>query len=790
MDRDTGGRGYRILIAAGLMALPLFVALLRLVMQGIPAPHGTGAPAGEFSAARAMAELRVIAAEIHPIGSKAHERVRRHLLGRLRETGLELSEQKCIGARSWFPNFHIAGTVHNLAVKIPGSSSRGSVLIMAHYDSVDTGPGANDDGAAVAAMLESIRVLRSGAMLKNDLVFLFTDGEEAGLLGASAFLDGHPWMRDVKLVINLESRGAGGASTLFETGEGNGRVIGDFIRRDDHPVGNSLTNAIYSLLPNDTDFTVFKEAGYQGLNFAYIKNLTVYHTMLDAVGNVDTASLQHHGSHIISLARFYGNDSLEGLRSPDAVYFTLLGNVMVRYSGLVSAVLSGVIVLCALGSVLLSLRRRRIRAGMVAAGAAIVLFSTALVSGLLALLWRILLALHPGYAAMTMGDLYNSGWYAAAFTALTVFLYGLLVHLLRRRVDPTHLFAGGVLWWTIMLAATAVLIPGGSFLLQWPLLFAAIQLYCIPDPVSTPPAGSVPAALLSLPAVLLLADLLHSLYVGLSISNAVAPAALCLMLYLFLMTPLFQEVLHRSATLLLGSAAAVAAASLIGGSITAGFDETHPRPNSLVYASAAGSGPLWVSCDAETDSWTSQFFPGGGRRGALPEFYPISDRCLRKPYGFLLHEAPRLPLPGPTARVLSDRKGERRRLEVRFSLGGEALGMILYIRDAERRIDGLAVCGKQLRRIDPARLKPGHRILYEQVDLKNWIAIRLQALPPGGVDLSVTTTPGSPVEVLCVEQYRLPDLERMGYRPRPPGMIPAPDFLVRDAMLVSRGFTF
>jgi Zn-dependent M28 family amino/carboxypeptidase len=65
-------------------------------------------------------------------------------------------------------------------------------LLAAHYDSVPTGLGASDDGAAVAAMLETLRALRAGSPPRNEVMVLLTDGEEAGLLGATAFVDEHP----------------------------------------------------------------------------------------------------------------------------------------------------------------------------------------------------------------------------------------------------------------------------------------------------------------------------------------------------------------------------------------------------------------------------------------------------------------------------------------------------------------------------------------------------------------------------------------------------------------------
>ena len=33
------------------------------------------------------------------------------------------------------------------------------------------------------------------------MILLFTDGEEAGLLGAHAFVDEHPWAKDVALTL-------------------------------------------------------------------------------------------------------------------------------------------------------------------------------------------------------------------------------------------------------------------------------------------------------------------------------------------------------------------------------------------------------------------------------------------------------------------------------------------------------------------------------------------------------------------------------------------------------------
>src|SRR6185436_12841315 len=114
------------------------------------------------------------------------------------------------------------GHVRNIMVRIPGSSAGGlAVLVVVHYDGVPAGPAAADDGAGTAALLETVRALRAGPQLTHDVIALFTDGEEAGLLGAAAFVREHPWIKDVGVALNFEARGTSGRSYMFETGFGN-----------------------------------------------------------------------------------------------------------------------------------------------------------------------------------------------------------------------------------------------------------------------------------------------------------------------------------------------------------------------------------------------------------------------------------------------------------------------------------------------------------------------------------------------------------------------------------------
>ena len=101
---------------------------------------------------------------------------------------------------------------------------------MGHYDSVDDSYGASDDGSAIVTMLETLRVLKTQDPLMNDIIFLFTDGEELGLLGARAFLEQHPLAKDIGLVLNLEASGTSGQSMMFETSKDNKWIISEFAK--------------------------------------------------------------------------------------------------------------------------------------------------------------------------------------------------------------------------------------------------------------------------------------------------------------------------------------------------------------------------------------------------------------------------------------------------------------------------------------------------------------------------------------------------------------------------------
>ena len=311
--------------AASLLAWFFMISLATLALLKLrpPEPVTATAPANEFSAERAFVHVRAISTTPHPVGSDANSNVRKYLLEQLSSLGFnpQVFDGTGVSDRSRV----VIARTHDVVGRLPGAANSAAIMLVAHYDSVFTGPGAADDGASVAAILETVRALRSGPALKNDLMVLFTDGEEPGLLGADAFASEHPWTKDVGLLLNFEARGNRGPSLIFETSPGNSTLIHNAARFAPYPVGSSLFYSLYKLLPNDTDFTVFRRHKLPGLNFAFGENFEAYHTRLDSPENLSLASLQHQGSYALGLTAHFGQIDLKHLKAAgDDVFFDWL----------------------------------------------------------------------------------------------------------------------------------------------------------------------------------------------------------------------------------------------------------------------------------------------------------------------------------------------------------------------------------------------------------------------------------------------------------------------------------
>lgn len=600
----------------GLLLLLTLITALVLWVQEPPAPVPARAPATVFSTERAMAHVRQLASVPHPPGTVEHDQTRDYLVATLTELGFTTVVQKTVAQREEGDGVLRLASVENVIAERRGSASTGTLLLAAHYDSHLTGPGAGDDAAGVAAVLEAARALGKGSS-KNTLRILITDAEEFGLLGARGYVDNQS-EKTPTLVLNFEARGGGGQVFMFETSSGNEPLIREFSAAAPYPHASSLMYALYKTLPNDTDLTIFKAAGMAGLNFAFVGRWPHYHSALDTPENLDPRSLQHHGEYALALTRrFLDTDLLELTRPAqgDAIYFDLLGRVMVFYPMVLTWPLT------VLGGLLFLMMLWRYRKEATARTSFLIGFGlaggTLILGGLVGAAFGVVV--QPFRSGVPNRDPYGARAFELALLLLTLALLVLAWGKVLKRFEGRTLALGTLTWWLLALLATTAKLPGATYLFFWPLLFALLAL------------TSDRPFLAAVPALVLFAPVWHSLTLLLGFS---LPPLLGI-LVAFGLLPLLPtlrllvqpRVLAPTAVLLLGGLIAFGVGALQKG----------PKVSTLTYL---------VDLDTAKAQWLSLLPPNDWTRPLLGE-KPEKDDWREVPV--FTASVPTIPVPELTA---------------------------------------------------------------------------------------------------------------------------------------------
>ncbi|WP_395630703.1 M20/M25/M40 family metallo-hydrolase [Aquidulcibacter sp.] len=389
----------------------------------------------------------------HPVDSPANDLVRERILSEIKTLGYtpEVRDDFACRGSKRFGGMSCA-RVRNILFRA-GPSGGGAALIAAHYDSVPAGPGASDDGAGVAATLE-IAARLAGRKLKKPVIFLLTDGEEAGLLGASSFVRKDPWAKDVAFAINMEARGTGGPAIMFQTSAPNGRDIAALTDKPVRTIANSMAADIYRTLPNDTDATEFLAKGYDVINFAFIAPVARYHTPLDNLAHLEPASVGHMGgAALIALEGFLAEKPTANTPETDVIYSDVLGRFI-----LVMPVAAGYGLL---GFGLLGALFAYVKSGPKGA-----------VRALIAPLASLLVAGGVGFGTLWLIDqvrVENQWWFATPMAGrLLVYCSGLLGALLAlwlcRGTSPMRVLAGAWIWVTALFLGLSFVSPGSMIL--------------------------------------------------------------------------------------------------------------------------------------------------------------------------------------------------------------------------------------------------------------------------------------------------------------------------------------
>src|SRR5215212_361967 len=653
-----------------------------------PDPVTASAPAAEFSSARALNHIRIVAREPHPMGSPANAAVRDYLVSELSRLRLTPHVQRATAAYYPVPGNVQAGTSENVLARLRGTNGDGkSFLIAAHYDSVPTSPGATDNGAGVAALLETLRALKAGPVLRNDVIFLFTDGEERGLLGARAFLDQHPWAQHVGVVLNLDTRGNPGPALMLATNDESGWLVDEFAKAAPYPMTTSDAVASFRRSGGNSDLSVFLDAGLAGLQVSTTGGVSHYHGALDNVDELDERSLQHLGSYALALTRQFGSVSLEQTRAPDAVYFNV-SKFLVQYSQAWVIPLTVFTFVLAAGVVALGLRRRHLRLGGMGLGFVALPVAMAGAALVAHLTWTLMLRLHAdGIWAFEYRPAIIWIGLASLTVALTATLYGVL----GSRVRVLDLAVGALLWWLILAVVTSVVFPPITYFFTWPLVFSLLGLGMVfASKESGRPAWLSFAVLLitGIPAAFLAASGVYGITMTRELLLPyVAPMfAAGIVLMLGLLVPHIGLVGQVRRWILPVAAALLALAVLLAGGLRAGFDAQHPRPDTVLYALNLDTGQaIWESPDDEPDAWSSQFFGANPEKSSVAEYFGDPDPRLHSP-------APTASLPGPKVQLLdiSTANGVR---SLRLHASGPAGANFIMVQ-AGSEVTGVAIDGK------------------------------------------------------------------------------------------------
>lgn len=611
---------YATLISVAVMVIVLVSAYYLQMPQTL---SFEGKSLADYSTQRAFKTVERISKEPHYVGTQYHEDVVLTLTHQLSLMGITPQIQEGYTMSDW-GNLVKA---KNIVARIKGTQPGKALLLLSHYDSAphSASKGASDAGSGVATIIEGVRTfLHAKKAHKNDIIIVFSDGEELGLNGAALFVTQHPWAKDVGLVLNFEARGSSGPSyMLMETNQGNAGMVQEFSKAGvSYPVSNSLMYSIYKMLPNDTDLTVFREKGnIQGYNFAFIDGHYNYHTQQDDSKHLDKKSLAHQGRYLMPLLNYFANANLAELKATeDEVYFSLpFSFISYPFSWvwpmtIVAAALF--VIFLFLGKVRKLFSFRELFKGFLP------LLGSLGVAGALAYFgWQGLLWAYPQYNDFLNGFTYNGHDYIAAFVFLSLSVCFMMYQLLSYKKVTMNHYTMVLLLWIVINGIVANALTGAGFLII-PVFFGLIAFAGF---VFTQRSNWVLNLICGIPALLLLAPFIQMFPVGLGLKILYGSAMLTVLTF-GLLLPVFGAFTRKGSwafVLFVLSLLFFAKAHY-----NSGYETGKAKSNSLVYFYNADTNQaFWATYDVNLDDWTKTYL------GANPKSAkPLNDMPLFSKY--------------------------------------------------------------------------------------------------------------------------------------------------------------
>jgi hypothetical protein len=335
---------------------------------------------------------------------------------------------------------------------------------------------------------------------------------------------------------------------------------------------------------------------------------------------------------------------------------------------------------------------------------------------------------------------------------------------LGRAFRPADVGVGATLPWAVAGLVLAVLIPGGSFLLAWPVVFAAIAWS-----IEAERAAEVAHLLAAIAAIAVLLPLAMALGVTFGLPAAPGLTLFPALAASFAVVPIATV---EAARRWVGAAvlAAVGLVAVVYASVTAPFNTQYPRPDTLIYVvDADHDTPWWISTDESLDPWTSKILQGAESARASEVFGGKRTDTM-----FRVH-APPVPYEKPRIDVLSSEgSGPGRQLHLRVVLPA-GTDMVDLAVPAEAKVTSATVAGF------PATPETdGSFRLY------------FYGPPAEGFDVVLVTPVAGPIPIQVLAQSRgFPAPLAADIEARPAGLMPRnnwDELRASDMTLVSASF--
>jgi hypothetical protein len=534
-----------------------------------------------------MDHINVMAQEKHPMGTTANHAVKSYILDEFEK--LEIPTEVFVGhsQRNWGSGYIRVGRTENIIATIKGKNSDKAVMVVGHYDSVLGSPGAADDVHAVACMIEIAKTLRT-EVHDNDIIFLITDGEERGLFGAKAYVEQRE-VDHIGVSLNYEARGNSGASISFEWSEGNAWLVGQLKKVATRPVANSMSFEIYKNLPNDSDFTFFKEAGINGINHAFIDGFSYYHNPADTPEHINQKSVQHTGTNMLALTRHFANTDLSVTKTHNASFFNFLGSLIIYPASW--DIFMIIAALAFIAFLLFKSFKEGLISGKSFGLAFLLIVGSVVIAAVLSFgLGKLLLSIYPQYEEFYAGQFYNHKWYLITCIGISILISSLLNRKSLMSEKPYSFKAAVLLFFGLLCIVFYLFIPTGTYFILFPTIALSIYYFI----ASRSDLGSVISAYVA--SIVPLAMWLPVVTIFfLAFSLVGLPMPTIHVTLIVLSTMVVFDKLWTSSGLMRYIGLAAILISIAGGHLSSNPTAEHPLPSDVFYNYNTLSGEAHIA---------------------------------------------------------------------------------------------------------------------------------------------------------------------------------------------------